>query len=61
MVLVDYIGIFFTCCNTFGNILYNPSNIIYTSFIFNILHQGERTQDELVLGKTGDIRKQVIG
>jgi len=22
MVLVDYIGIFFTCCNTFGIILY---------------------------------------
>ena len=40
------------------SIIYIPSNIIYTSFIFNILHiynyQGERTEDERVLGRTGN-------
>jgi hypothetical protein len=41
MVLVDYIGIFFTCGNTFGHILYIR---IFTRFliIFKIygIHQG---------------------
>ena len=39
--------------------IYKPSNIMNTSLIFNILHiykrnhfQGERTQDERVLGRT---------
>ena len=30
MVLVDYIGIFFTCCNTFVHILYNTGSGLLT-------------------------------
>jgi hypothetical protein len=38
MVLVDYIGIFLTCGNTFGHILYKifMKNVKFTSFTMEV-------------------------